>query len=136
MGSRGRNVSTCSDNHNQRSYSGYTEVLSESDESGDGHWKSRSKKKKSSREEDDLSTMIYDDLKKAFLKNYLQTEKCIKDPEEHSITTSIGMENSLKRFVRRGEVAAPNHEQEKSFLPWKQQEGNQKQKFKKGGFRN
>ncbi|GJR04587.1 hypothetical protein Tco_0527571 [Tanacetum coccineum] len=53
--SRGRNVSARSDSHNQRSYSRYTEALSESEDSGGGHWKSRSKKKKSSREEDDLS---------------------------------------------------------------------------------
>ncbi|GJR85835.1 hypothetical protein Tco_0209846 [Tanacetum coccineum] len=36
----------------------------------------------------------------------------------------------------RGEVAASNHEREKSFPPWKQQEGNQKQNFRKGSFRN
>ncbi|GJW16611.1 hypothetical protein Tco_0024047 [Tanacetum coccineum] len=36
----------------------------------------------------------------------------------------------------RGEVVASNHEWKKSFPPWKQQEGNQKQNFKKGGFRN
>ncbi|GJV37416.1 hypothetical protein Tco_1409893 [Tanacetum coccineum] len=55
LGSRGRNVSARSDSHNQRSYSRYTEALSESEDSRGGHWKSRSKKKKSSREEDDLS---------------------------------------------------------------------------------
>ncbi|GKE63932.1 hypothetical protein Tco_1514299, partial [Tanacetum coccineum] len=37
-------------------------------------------------------------------------------------------------FMR--EVAASNHERKKSFPPWKQQEGNQKQNFKKRGFRN
>ncbi|GJU38873.1 hypothetical protein Tco_1191830 [Tanacetum coccineum] len=36
----------------------------------------------------------------------------------------------------RGEVAASNYERKKSFPPWKQQEGNQKQNYKKGGFRN
>ncbi|GJU56268.1 hypothetical protein Tco_1229982 [Tanacetum coccineum] len=36
----------------------------------------------------------------------------------------------------RGEVAASNHERKKSFPPWKQQEGTQRKKFKKGGFRN
>ncbi|GKE65880.1 hypothetical protein Tco_1520041 [Tanacetum coccineum] len=34
----------------------------------------------------------------------------------------------------KGEVAASNHERKKSFPPWKQQEGSQKQNFKKGGF--
>ncbi|GJV94323.1 hypothetical protein Tco_1545900 [Tanacetum coccineum] len=36
----------------------------------------------------------------------------------------------------RGEVAASNHERKKLFPPWKQQEGTQRQNFKKGGFRN
>ncbi|GJX31535.1 reverse transcriptase domain-containing protein [Tanacetum coccineum] len=36
----------------------------------------------------------------------------------------------------RGEVVASNHERKKSFPSWKQQEGNQKQNFKKGGFWN
>ncbi|GKE21640.1 hypothetical protein Tco_1433152 [Tanacetum coccineum] len=36
----------------------------------------------------------------------------------------------------RGEVAALNHERKKSFPPWKQQEGNQKQNFRKGSFWN
>ncbi|GJR93030.1 hypothetical protein Tco_0265204 [Tanacetum coccineum] len=36
----------------------------------------------------------------------------------------------------KGEVAASNHEQKKLFPPWKQQEGPQRQNFKKGGFRN
>ncbi|GKA17153.1 reverse transcriptase domain-containing protein [Tanacetum coccineum] len=72
----------------------------------------------------------YDDLKKAFLENYLQQKKCIKDPIElHNIKQRDG--ESTEDFVRRGEVAASNHEQKKSFPPWKQQEGNQKQNFKK-----
>ncbi|GJS92446.1 hypothetical protein Tco_0799414 [Tanacetum coccineum] len=36
----------------------------------------------------------------------------------------------------RGEVVASNHERKKPFPPWKQHKGNQKQNFKKGGFRN
>ncbi|GKA10210.1 hypothetical protein Tco_0689643 [Tanacetum coccineum] len=36
----------------------------------------------------------------------------------------------------RDEVAASNRERKKSFQSWKQQEAGQKQKFKKGGFRN
>ncbi|GJV20538.1 reverse transcriptase domain-containing protein [Tanacetum coccineum] len=128
----------------------------------------------------------YDDLKKAFLENYLQQKKCIKDPVKiHNIRQRDG--ESTKEFVRRyklecrdvkgapecmkisgfmhgitnlelikrlhdkipksvdemmrvaflrGEVAASNRERKKSFLSWKQQEANQKQNFKKGGFRN
>ncbi|GJX49464.1 reverse transcriptase domain-containing protein [Tanacetum coccineum] len=95
--------------------------LHKTEDSGSGHWKSRSKRKKSSGEEDDLSYLWaavkterwamstwchmfnstltgnarvwfddlsaesidnYDDLKKAFLENYLQQKKCIKDPIE------------------------------------------------------
>ncbi|GKA62637.1 reverse transcriptase domain-containing protein [Tanacetum coccineum] len=41
----------------------------------------------------------YDDLKKAFLKNYLQQKKCIKDPVEiHNIKRRDG--ESTKEFVR------------------------------------
>ncbi|GJX60292.1 reverse transcriptase domain-containing protein [Tanacetum coccineum] len=140
LGSKGKSVSGRSDSHNQRSYSRYTEVLSESKDSGGGHWKSRSKKKKSNREEDDLSPPwvsaakmerwamptwchmfnstltgnarvwfndlpaesidIYDDLKKAFLENYLQQKKCIKYPLEiHNIKQRDG--ESTEDFVKR-----------------------------------
>ncbi|GKC41073.1 hypothetical protein Tco_1053457, partial [Tanacetum coccineum] len=54
-GSRGKSVSARSDNYNQHSHSRYTEVLSESEDSEGRNWKSRSKRKKSSGEEDDLS---------------------------------------------------------------------------------
>ncbi|GJY39268.1 reverse transcriptase domain-containing protein [Tanacetum coccineum] len=97
----------------------------------------------------------YDDLKKAFLENYLQQKKYIKDPIElYNIKQRY--RESTEDFVRRyklesrdvkgapeymrifglGEVAASNHERKKSFPPWKQQEGTQRQNFKKGGFRN
>ncbi|GJV64804.1 hypothetical protein Tco_1475632 [Tanacetum coccineum] len=46
LGNRGKGVSARSDKYNQRSYSRYTYALSESEDSGGGHWKSRSKKKK------------------------------------------------------------------------------------------
>ncbi|GJY92913.1 reverse transcriptase domain-containing protein [Tanacetum coccineum] len=205
LGSRGKSMSIRSDIYSQRSHSRYTEVLLEIEDSGGWHWKSRSKKKKSCREDDlsqlwvceevdpftpriryfdfpktrmpshiktydgskdpddhlkifqvaakierwamptrchmfnsmltgnarvwfdDLSTESidsYDDLKKALLENYLQQKKCIKDPIE------------IHNIKQRGEVAASNHKRKKSFPPWKQQEGNQKQNFKKGGFRN
>ncbi|GJY43596.1 hypothetical protein Tco_0431809 [Tanacetum coccineum] len=55
LGSRGRSVSARSNSHNQPSYLRYTNVLSESEDSIGGHWKSRSRKKKSSEEEYDLS---------------------------------------------------------------------------------
>nr|GEU88634.1 reverse transcriptase domain-containing protein [Tanacetum cinerariifolium] len=204
LGDRGESVSGRADSHNKPSYSRYTEAFSESEDNEGGHWKSRSKKKKPSSEEDDLmpshnktcdgsedledhlkkfqaaakterwamltwchmfnytltgnarvwfddlpaeSIDNYDDLKKAFLENYLQQKKYIKDPIElHNIKQRDG--ESTKDFVRRyklesrdvkrapEEVAASNHERKKSFPPWKQQEGNQKQNFRKGSFRN
>ncbi|GKD72395.1 reverse transcriptase domain-containing protein [Tanacetum coccineum] len=135
---------------------------------------------------DDLpseSINSYDDLKKAFLENYLQQKKCIKDPIElynikqadrestedfirryklesmdvkgapecmrisgfvHGIIKRLHdkipktvdeMMRVTTSFLRR-EVAASNHERKRSFLPWKQQECNQMQNFKKGSFRN
>nr|GEW24951.1 hypothetical protein [Tanacetum cinerariifolium] len=123
----------------------------------------------------DESIDSYDDLKKAFLENYLQQKKCIKDPIEiHNIKQRDGestkdfmkryklesrdvkgapecmrisgfvhgitnleqikrLHNKIPKMVDemmrvtmsflRGEVAASNHEQKKSFPPWKQQEG-------------
>ncbi|GJZ08858.1 reverse transcriptase domain-containing protein [Tanacetum coccineum] len=45
----------------------------------------------------------YDDLKKAFLENYLQQKKCIKDPVEiHNIRQRDG--KSTKEFVRRYKI--------------------------------
>ncbi|GKA55376.1 hypothetical protein Tco_0754325 [Tanacetum coccineum] len=69
-------------------------------------------------------------------------KKCIKDPVEiHNIRQRD--EESTKEFVQRvtttflrGDVTAFNRERKKSFSSWKQQEANQKQNFKTGGFRN
>ncbi|GKB65993.1 reverse transcriptase domain-containing protein [Tanacetum coccineum] len=117
LGNREKRVFALSDSHNQHSYSRYTEAFSESEDSGGGHWKSRSKKKKPSREKEDLSQPWetarvwfddlpvesidnYDDLKKAFMKNYLQQKKYIKDPTElYNIKQRDG--ESTKDFVRR-----------------------------------
>ncbi|GKA76550.1 reverse transcriptase domain-containing protein [Tanacetum coccineum] len=54
----------------------------------------------------------YDDLKKAFLANYLQQKKCIKDPVEiHHIKQRVGesMKDSMQRFKAesRGVKRAP-----------------------------
>ncbi|GJQ91138.1 reverse transcriptase domain-containing protein [Tanacetum coccineum] len=112
-----------------------TKGFSESEDSEGGHWKSRSKRQRSSVEDNDLSqpwtehsTMptwchmfnstltrnarvwfddlppesidSYDDLKKAFLENYLQQKKCIKDPVEiHHIKQRD--RESTEEFVRR-----------------------------------
>nr|GFC18936.1 reverse transcriptase domain-containing protein [Tanacetum cinerariifolium] len=99
----------------------------------------------------------YDDLKKAFLNNYLQQKKDVKGASEcmriseflHGITNHELIKRlhdkipkTIKVMMRvttsflRGEVAASNHKRKKIFSPWKQHESSQKQKFKKGGFRN
>ncbi|GKC33000.1 reverse transcriptase domain-containing protein, partial [Tanacetum coccineum] len=92
-------------NNSKRESSRRMEALSKGEDSTGGHWKSRSKRQKSSVEEDDLSQPwesidSYDDLKKTFLENYLQQKKCIKDPVEiHNIKQRDG--ESTKDFVRR-----------------------------------
>ncbi|GKE00080.1 reverse transcriptase domain-containing protein [Tanacetum coccineum] len=130
----------------------------------------------------------YDDLKEAFLVNFCQQKKCIKDPVEiHHIKQREGeytkgfmrrfkvesrdvkeeseimrisgfmhgitipelikrlhdkIPKSVDEMMRitisflRGEVAAGNQERKKSLSPWKQQEAEHKQNFKKGGFKN
>ncbi|GJQ95793.1 reverse transcriptase domain-containing protein [Tanacetum coccineum] len=90
----------------QPHYSKYTKALSESEDIGGGHWKLRSRKQKSRNARvwfDDLpseSIDSYDNLKKAFLENYLQQKKCIKDPIElHNIKQRDG--ESTEDFVRR-----------------------------------
>nr|GEV52566.1 hypothetical protein [Tanacetum cinerariifolium] len=96
LGNRGRSVSARSDGHNQRSYSMYTEALSESEDSGGMHWKSRSKKKKSSREEEDLSRpwvceeiypfthRIHDfDFLKTRMTSHIKTYDGSEDPKDH-----------------------------------------------------
>ncbi|GJU65274.1 hypothetical protein Tco_1247109 [Tanacetum coccineum] len=96
LGSRRRSVSACSDSHNQPSYSRYTEALSESEDSGGGHWKSRSKKKKPSREEDDLSQpwvceevdpftprIRYFDFPKTRMSSHIKTYDGSEDLEDH-----------------------------------------------------
>ncbi|GKC72273.1 hypothetical protein Tco_1118156 [Tanacetum coccineum] len=49
LGSRGKSVSTRLDSYSRNSHSKYTEALAESEDSEGGHWRSRSKKKKSYR---------------------------------------------------------------------------------------
>ncbi|GJW75314.1 reverse transcriptase domain-containing protein [Tanacetum coccineum] len=180
LGSRGRSVSAYSDSRQENSR--YTEKHSESEDSGGGHWKSKSQKQKPSIEDDDLSkpwvcaetdpftsrirhfnfpktrmpshiktydgsgdpedhlkifqaaakterwamptwchmfnsTLTgnarvwfddlppesidsYDDLREAFLKNYLQQKKCIRDPIVlHNIKQRDG--ESTEDFIQR-----------------------------------
>nr|GEY82162.1 reverse transcriptase domain-containing protein [Tanacetum cinerariifolium] len=96
LGNRGRSVSARSYDHSHRSYSRYTEALSESEDSGGGHWKSRSKNKKSSREDDDLSQpwvckeinpftlrIHYFDFSKTRMPSHIKTYDESEDPEYH-----------------------------------------------------
>nr|GEY40078.1 hypothetical protein [Tanacetum cinerariifolium] len=104
----------------------------------------------------------YDDLRKAFLENYLQQKnaskirdvkgapKCMKisgfmhgitKPElikrlHDKIPKSMDEMMSVTTTFLRGEVAASNWERKKSFPCWKQQEVGQKQNFKRRNFWN
>nr|GEV33557.1 reverse transcriptase domain-containing protein [Tanacetum cinerariifolium] len=93
--SRGKSVSARSDIYEQHSHSRYTEALLESEESGCGHWKSRSKKKKSSGEEDDSQPWVceetnpftprirYFDFPKTRMPSHIKTYDGNEDPEDH-----------------------------------------------------
>nr|GEW25907.1 reverse transcriptase domain-containing protein [Tanacetum cinerariifolium] len=96
LGSRGKNVSARSDSYNQQSHSRYTEALSESEDSERGHWKSRSKKKKSSEKEDYLSQpwvceetdpftprIRYFDFPKTRMPSHIKTYDGSEDPKDH-----------------------------------------------------
>ncbi|GJU17984.1 hypothetical protein Tco_1145950 [Tanacetum coccineum] len=103
----------------------------------------------------------YDNLKKAFLANFFQQKKCIKDPVEiHHINKERGnlqkiscrdsrlrvgtsREPQVDEMMRVtttflwGEVAASNQVRKKALPPWKQQETGRKQNFeRKTDFRN
>ncbi|GKB27832.1 hypothetical protein Tco_0867233 [Tanacetum coccineum] len=101
------------------------EELSESEDSGGGHWKSRSKKKKSSREEDDLSG--------GSLKNILGSRKN-RTMGYADLVSHVQL--YADRKCEGGKWQPRITSRKKSFPSWKQQEGNQKNIFKKGGFRN
>ncbi|GKB34357.1 reverse transcriptase domain-containing protein [Tanacetum coccineum] len=88
----------------------------------------------------------YDDLKKAFLENYLQQKKCIKDPIElHNI--KLRDRESTEDFVRRyklesrdvkghqNAIGSPKSCMESQPLNSINESGH-RQNFKKGGFQN
>nr|GEW71801.1 reverse transcriptase domain-containing protein [Tanacetum cinerariifolium] len=96
LGNRGKSVSARSDSHSRHSYSRYTEALSESEDSGGGHWKSRSKRKKLSKKEDDLSQpwvceeidpfahkICNFDFPKTRMPSHIKTYDGSGDPEDH-----------------------------------------------------
>ncbi|GJX95635.1 hypothetical protein Tco_0351433 [Tanacetum coccineum] len=96
LGSRGKSVSACSDSYSRNSHSKYTEALSESEDSEGGHWNSTSKKKKSCREEDDLSQpwvceevdhftpiIRYFDFSNTKMPNHIKTYDGSENPEDH-----------------------------------------------------
>ncbi|GKA51858.1 reverse transcriptase domain-containing protein [Tanacetum coccineum] len=98
--SRSRGTKLASEKHHNKIASSHRiEVLSESEGSAGGHWKSRVWF-------DDLppeSVDTYDDLKETFLANFRQQKKCIKDPVEiYHIKQREG--ESMEDFVRRFKI--------------------------------
>ncbi|GJU14136.1 hypothetical protein Tco_1136532 [Tanacetum coccineum] len=82
--------------YSRNSHSKYTEALSKSEDSEGGHWKSRSKGKKSRKEEDDLSQpwvceevdpftprIRYFDFPKIRMPSHIKTYDRSEDPEDH-----------------------------------------------------
>ncbi|GJT79366.1 hypothetical protein Tco_1053708 [Tanacetum coccineum] len=153
IGSRRNSVFARSDSYSQRSHSRYTKVLSESEDSGGN---ARKKCIKDPIEIHNIKQREGESIKD-FMKRYKLESKDVKGAPEcmriygfmHGITNPELIKRLHDKILKtvdkmmrvttsflRGEVAASNHEWKKSFPPWKQQEGNQKQNFKKGGFRN
>nr|GEX95012.1 reverse transcriptase domain-containing protein [Tanacetum cinerariifolium] len=113
--SRGKSVFACSDIYDQHSHSRYTKALSEREDSKGScktekwamptwcHMFNSALTGNASVWFNDLPPElidIYDDLKKAFLENYIQQKKYIKDPIElHNIKQRYG--ESTEYFVRR-----------------------------------
>ncbi|GJZ14928.1 hypothetical protein Tco_0550605 [Tanacetum coccineum] len=94
LGSRGRSTSVYSDNRHESSR--YTKGHSESEDSEGGHWKSKSRRKKSSVEDDDLSqSWVYAetdpftsrirhfDFPKTRMPSHVKTYNGSEDPEDH-----------------------------------------------------
>nr|GEX49168.1 reverse transcriptase domain-containing protein [Tanacetum cinerariifolium] len=95
LGSRWKIMSAHSDSYNHHSHSRYTKALSESEDSGGGHWKSRSKNK-SGGEEDGLSQpwvceetdpftprIRYFDFLKTRMPSHINTYDGNEDLEDH-----------------------------------------------------
>ncbi|GKC69316.1 reverse transcriptase domain-containing protein [Tanacetum coccineum] len=94
LGSRGRSTSAHSDSRQESSR--YTENHSESEDSEGGHWKSKSRRKKSSVEDDDLSQpwvcaetdpftsrIRHFDFPKTRMPSHVKTYNGSEDPEDH-----------------------------------------------------
>ncbi|GJW70194.1 hypothetical protein Tco_0127111 [Tanacetum coccineum] len=94
LGSRGRNASAHSDSRQESSR--YTENHSESEDSEGGHWKSKSRRQKSSVEDDDLSQpwvcaeidpftsrIPHFDFPKTRMPSHVKTYNGSEDPEDH-----------------------------------------------------
>ncbi|GKA52654.1 reverse transcriptase domain-containing protein [Tanacetum coccineum] len=94
LGSRGRSTSAHSDSRQESSR--YTENYSESEDSEGGHWKSKSRRKKFSVEDDDLSQpwvcaetdpftsrIRHFDFPKTRMPSHVKTYNGSEDPEDH-----------------------------------------------------
>ncbi|GJS18653.1 hypothetical protein Tco_0413125 [Tanacetum coccineum] len=183
---RGQSISAYSDSRQESSR--YTKNHSESEDSKGGHWKSKSRKHKSSIEDDDLSQPwvcaktdpftsqirhfnfpktrmhshvktyngsedpedhlkifqaaakkkrwampTYNDLKEAFLKNYLQQKKCIRDPIVlHNIKQTNG--ESTKDFIQRARGGFKSGKEKGPFGLETSGRGSQAGFQKRGGF--
>ncbi|GKA31237.1 hypothetical protein Tco_0717542 [Tanacetum coccineum] len=147
LGNRGKSVSACSGSHNQHSYLKYTEALLERNA------------RKCIKDPIELHNIKQRDGESTedFVRKYKLESKDVKGAPEcmrisgyvHGITNPELIKRlhdkipkTVDKIMRvatsflRGEVTASNHERKRSFPPWKQQEGNQKQNFRKGNFWN
>ncbi|GKE44919.1 hypothetical protein Tco_1472203 [Tanacetum coccineum] len=119
--SRSRGTELASEkHHNKRASSRRTEALLENEGSAGGHWKSGSKKQRSSIKDDDLSQPCVCE----------ETDPFTPRIRYFNLPKRTRMPSHVKTYDGRG-VAAGNQERKKSLPPWKQQEAGHKQNFKK-----
>nr|GEY95282.1 reverse transcriptase domain-containing protein [Tanacetum cinerariifolium] len=122
-------------------------ITKEHPHEGRKHCRKAKKRESMVRRPSEIAIDSYDDLKEAFLENYLQQKNAAKIRLKFTISSremgnpqrnTYGVDEMIRVTTTflRGEVAASNRERKKSLSSWKQQESGQKQNFKKGGFRN
>ncbi|GJV55726.1 hypothetical protein Tco_1456731 [Tanacetum coccineum] len=130
--SRSRTTEPASERHyNKRASSKRTEELPESEGSAEGHWKSRVKRAKSS-VEDDMSQPWRDgESTEEFVRRYKLECKDVKGAPEGMKISGFMHGITNPKLIKRLHDKIP-----KSVDKMMRQEANQKQIFKKGGFRN
>nr|GEV81993.1 reverse transcriptase domain-containing protein [Tanacetum cinerariifolium] len=132
-----RTESIPKERHHEKTCSRRTKILSESEDSEGRHWKSKSKKKRSSIEDDDLSQpWVCDETDPFRSRIQIINPELIKRLYDNIPKSVDEMIRVTTAFLRR-EVVASKQARKKALPAWKQQEAGRKQNFnRRGDFRN